>query len=147
MTDRFFDTSALVKRYAEEPGTETVDELIDDADATVFITSLSVIEMTSAFRRKYNRDDVTEETMLALLSTFFDEALSEFVVLPMDEALFDWSFELILDDDLRTLDSLQLAAALSLAADRTDLQFVCADETLVSVARSHELDAITPLAE
>lgn len=50
MTDRFFDTSALVKRYAEEPGTETVDELIDDADATVFITSLSVT--TAAIRRQ-----------------------------------------------------------------------------------------------
>ena len=35
MTGRFFDTVALVKRYAEEPGTDTVDELIDDADATV----------------------------------------------------------------------------------------------------------------
>ena len=26
MTDCFFDTSALVKRYAEEPGTETFDD-------------------------------------------------------------------------------------------------------------------------
>lgn len=123
MTDSFFDTSALVKRYATEPGTETVDDLIDADETTVFITSLSVVEMTSAFRRKYNRGDVAEETMIGLVSAFFDEALAEFVILPMDEALFNWSFDLILDDDLRTLDSLQLAAALALSADRSDFRW------------------------
>lgn len=76
--------------------------------------------MTSAFRRKHNRGDVTEGTMIDLVSAFFDEALDEFVILPMDEALFNWSFELILEDDLRTLDSLQLAAAISLYS----IQFV-----------------------
>lgn len=147
MTDCFFDTSALVKRYAEERGTETVDKLIDDSDTIVFITSLSVVEMTSAFRRKHNRGGVTEETMISLVSAFFDEALAEFVIVPMDEALFNWSFELILEDDLRTLDSLQLAAALSLSADRSELQFICADETLVSIARSRGLDATDPVAK
>lgn len=56
----FFDTSALVKRYAEEEGTTVVDELIEQRDETVVITSLAVVEMTSAFRRKYNRDEITE---------------------------------------------------------------------------------------
>ena len=50
----FFDTSALVKRYYEEPGTETVDTLIE-GDKTIVISSLSVVETVSAFRRKYNR--------------------------------------------------------------------------------------------
>ena len=50
----FFDTSALVKRYYEETGTDTVDELIED-NRTVVITSLTIIETVSAFRRKYNR--------------------------------------------------------------------------------------------
>jgi len=44
----FFDTSALVKRYYEEPGTQTVDELIEN-DRTVVISSLAVIETLSAF--------------------------------------------------------------------------------------------------
>lgn len=56
----FFDTSALVKRYAEEEGTETVDELIEQNDETIVITSLAVLEITSAFRRKYNRGKITE---------------------------------------------------------------------------------------
>ena len=39
MRTLFFDTSALAKRYAEEPGTETVDQLVDAADTTIVITS------------------------------------------------------------------------------------------------------------
>jgi hypothetical protein len=54
---------------------------------------------------------------------------------------------LILEDDLRTLDSLQLAAALSLSTDRSELRFVCVDETLVSVVRLHGLDATDPVAK
>lgn len=53
----FFDTSALVKRYYEESGTDAVDSIIDDGGAIV-ITSLSVIEAVSAFRRKQNTDDI-----------------------------------------------------------------------------------------
>lgn len=34
------------------------------------------------------------------MSALFDEALDEFAILPMDEALFTWSFELILEEDL-----------------------------------------------
>ena len=41
MNRLFFDTSALVKRYYEEPGTETVDTLIE-GESTVVISSLAV---------------------------------------------------------------------------------------------------------
>lgn len=145
MTERlFFDTSALVKRYAEEPGTDSVDALVEADDAAVFVTSITVVEMTSAFRRKNNRGECSTETMHELLSAFFTDALTEFVVLPMDEALFEWSIDLVFEDDLRTLDSLQLAAALALANDHDEVTFVCADARLVSVARSRGLDGLNP---
>ena len=111
----------------------------------MFVTSITVVEMTSAFRRKHNRGECSTETMHELLSAFFDDALTDFVVLPMDEALFGWSIDLVLDDDLRTLDSLQLAAALALANDGGEVTFVCADSQLVSVARSRGLDARNPV--
>jgi predicted nucleic acid-binding protein len=139
----FFDTSALVKRYYEEPGTERVDELIED-DRVVAITSLAVIETISAFRRKYNRDDISESALDTLLAAFFEEALSDFVILPMDESIQEFSFSLILEDDLRTLDSLQLSAALSMTAGDTDVAFVSADSELISVADRRGLDTINP---
>lgn len=139
----FFDTSALVKRYYQEPGTETVDSLVEN-DTTVAITTLGVIETISAFRRKYNREDIQEDDVNALLASFFREALDDFVVLPMEESTQQFSFDLVLEDDLRTLDSLQLSAALSLAAGDNDVVFVSADGDLVSTAEQRGLETINP---
>lgn len=52
MQNLFFDTSALVKRYYDEPGTETVDRLIEIEETKVVVTAITVIEVVSAFRRK-----------------------------------------------------------------------------------------------
>lgn len=146
MSLHFFDTSALVKRYFEEPGTETVDDLIE-SDAATVISSLSIIETVSAFRRKYNRGEITEEAMNSLLSEFFDEALDDFVIIPMEESLLQFSFNLIMEDDLRTLDSLQLAAALSLDTGEQAPVFICADSELTSTAHDKGLETINPQEE
>jgi len=41
MRNLFFDTSALVKRYYDERGTDTVDTLVDDLLAAFFEKALS----------------------------------------------------------------------------------------------------------
>ena len=140
----FFDTSALVKRYADETGTRTVDQLIETPENTVIITSLSVIEIASAFRRKSNRGDISDKRRDALLGSFFEEATERFTVIPVDEGIFETAFDLVLDDDLRTLDSLQLATAVSLPTPNPEITFVCADEALVNVAEQHGLSINNP---
>ncbi|WP_458210745.1 type II toxin-antitoxin system VapC family toxin [Haladaptatus sp. NG-SE-30] len=147
MPSYFFDTSALVKRYYDEQGTDVVDTIIEPAENNILITSLAVIETVSAFRRKQNRDSISREEVDSLLAAFFDEALADFQIVPLDEQLFDYAFELILEDDLRTLDSLQLSAARALATNVEDLTFVCADKKLVDVAQSKELPAINPTTD
>jgi len=143
MSILFFDTSALVKRYYEEPGTTHVDRLIEGED-TVAISSLSIIETVSAFRRKHNQEKITEAKMNQLLGKFFDEALTDFVMLPMDEALMQHSIDLVLENDLRTLDSLQLSTALSLP-EENDVVFISADKELVSTAEQRGITTINPL--
>ncbi|WP_152042731.1 type II toxin-antitoxin system VapC family toxin [Salinigranum salinum] len=144
MTTYFFDTSALVKRYHEEPGTKRVDEILDDEEHDVLISSLTVVESVSAFRRKYNRNEVSEPEMNQLISVFFREALADFVIVPMEESLLGFSFDLVLQNDLRTLDSLQLSAALSLSERIEQFGFVSADEELVEVAAQRGLETILP---
>ena len=144
MQNLFFDTSALVKRYYDEPGTEFVDSLVTDDDTKVVLTSIAVIETVSAFRRKYNRDGISDNLLDDLLASFFEKALSEFLILPTEESLLGNSFELVLEDDLRTLDSLQLSAALSVSENVEDFAFVGADKELVSVAESKGLETINP---
>lgn len=140
----FFDTSALVKRYADEQGTKSVDQLIETADCPIVISSLSVIEIASAFRRKYNRGEISEQKRDGLLASFFEEATERFTIVPIDESSFEDAFDLVLEDDLRTLDSAQLAAALELPPSNPEITFVCADEKLVAVASRHGLSTTNP---
>lgn len=141
----FFDTSALVKRYADEQGTQTVDRLIETPENTIVITSLSVIEIASAFRRKHNQGEISKQKRDGLLVSFFEEATERLTVIPVDESIFEKAFDLVLEDDLRTLDSLQLAAALTVPTPNSEITFVCADETLVAVAEQHGLSTNNPL--
>jgi predicted nucleic acid-binding protein len=139
----FFDTSALVKRYYKELGTEKVDELIEQNE-NIVITSLTIIETISAFRRKYNREEIDRDDVDGLLAAFFEEALNEFIIIPMEESIQQFSFDLILENDLRTLDSLQLSAALSLTMEDTTVSFVTADADLATVAQHKGLKTINP---
>lgn len=52
----FLDTSALVKRYIEEPGSDVVVELLAEADGLV-VSALCLPECVSAFRR-LDREDL-----------------------------------------------------------------------------------------
>ena len=144
MVRLFFDTSALVKRYYEEPGTETVDALIEGNEMVV-ISSLSVIEMASAFRRKYNRTTISETQVNRLLSAFFEESMARFVVVPLAESVLGGAFALVLEDDLRTLDSIQLATALALDSDDDPLRFVTADAELAAAAEANGLAVSNPV--
>lgn len=141
----FFDTSALVKRYAPEPGTETVDQLVESGDSHVVITSLAIVEATSAARRKFNQGTFSERDVDDLLATFYSEALSSFEIVPMDETAMALSFDLILEHDLRTLDSVQLSSALILAGSYGDLVFVGSDRELLDVADASGLTTLDPV--
>lgn len=141
----FFDTSALVKRYYEESGTETVDRIIESEENRVAISSLSVIETVSAFRRKMNTGELAREDVDVLLGSFFEEALDQFVLIPMEESILQFSFDLVLEDDLRTLDSLQLAAGLAVDAEVEKMVFVCADSDLVATAEDRGLETVNPV--
>lgn len=140
----FVDTSALVKRYSKEVGTAVVDELIEDTDEPILITSLTVIEMTSASRRKFNRGELTERQRDDLLIAFFEEATERYTLIPIEAPVFELAFDLVLEDDLRTLDALQLGAALDAAGIHPDLTFACSDRDLAAVADDRGLGIFIP---
>jgi predicted nucleic acid-binding protein len=82
--------------------------------------------------------------MNTLLAAFFEEALDEFHILPLEESFLEFSFDLVLDDNLRTLDSLQLSAAISLTETSEPIRFVCADERLLEIAEQYGLKTTNP---
>ena len=48
----FFDASALIKRYAEETGTDVVERAFDHPNTSRVITDIAIIEFHSAFARR-----------------------------------------------------------------------------------------------
>lgn len=138
----FFDTSALVKRYHSEGGTESIDKIFSEDDRAIVISNISITEMVSALNRKKEENIISKEDLDTALSKFFHDAIRDFVVLELDEDCIKGSITLVLKRNLRTLDSLQLAVALGLKELKP--VFVCADKKLISVAEKEGLKAVNP---
>lgn len=62
----------------------------------------------------------------------------------MDESAFQFSFSLVLEHNLRTLDSLQLSAALTVDTEDKPVTFVSADTELVATADANGLTTVNP---
>lgn len=64
--------------------------------------------------------------------------------MPIEDVPLEAALDLVLTDDLRTLDSIQLAAVLAVGEEYPDLQFVTADRELGDVANEAGLDTTIP---
>lgn len=145
MTFFFFDTSALVKRYHEEPGSDVVDDIFSDRNAFLLISELTIVEVASALSRKRNRGEITDEAMQHALAQFAQDSLEELVIFGFQSGFIQQARDLIVQhSDLRTLDSLQLTGVLHLRS--LDPTFVCADGRLAEVARTLGLTVLEPQA-
>lgn len=66
MTRYFFDTSALVKRYHPEPGTQRVLAIFSEPAATVRVSRLALVECVSAFCLKVRAGQLAYDRLPAV---------------------------------------------------------------------------------
>jgi hypothetical protein len=79
MADSFLDTSALVKYYHREEGTQEVTRIIEEPDSRHSISRLSLVETVSAFAVKFRTETSTsrglklfvDASTMILVSVFF----------------------------------------------------------------------------
>ena len=58
MADYFLDSSALVKRYVTEPGSDVVDGILEpDTQSTRYIAETAIVEVIAALHRRGRRTD------------------------------------------------------------------------------------------
>ncbi len=138
----FLDTSALVKRYHSEKGTDKIDKIFSEDDRAIVISSISITEMVSALNRKKEEKIILKEDLKITLSKFFHDAIKDFLIIELDGEHIKGSIMLVLKRNIRTLDALQLAVALGMK--ELKVTFVCADKKLVSVAEKEGLQTINP---
>ena len=145
----YLDTSALVKLYLSEPGSERMAELAsEDAGDSLAASAITQVEFHSAIDRRRRRrgGDASEEATARALETFNRRFRSAFFRYPVDDQTLDLACDLVHRHALRTYDAVQLAACLFILrlSARDDLTFVSADRRLLTAARSEGLAVLNP---
>lgn len=144
----FIDTSALVKRYAKEQGSEKVDGLFQKEN-DVWISQLSIVELISALHRKAREKELLPEDVSIARAAFFRDLRRKRIgVVAFDRRIFKDTLRIFLKDHLflhlRTLDAFQVSFADRLNRDRGLDMFVVSDrkfiETLLSIRNYPVLD-------
>jgi predicted nucleic acid-binding protein len=148
MASYFLDSSALVKYYHTEAGSAEVNWLIHELNARHYISRLITVEVASAFAVKTRTGELDERDFAPLLRRFLrDVAQRQFQALRMTNAHYEAAVEVIekhFQRRLRTLDALHLAVALDLRRRGILDHFICADESLCSIAREEGLSTLNP---
>jgi uncharacterized protein len=143
----YLETSALVKLYVYEPGTENLLALTASAAEHHFaILSLAQVEFRSAVRRQQRSSEIPGSVADELIETFRRHSEGRFIIQPFSDTLVDVASALIDAYPLRAYDAMQLAGYILLRSltGRADATFVCADQNLLSAAKSEGLSVLDP---
>ena len=142
----FFDTSALVKLFHEEKGSEVVARLVKPKDNEIWVSELATIEFLSAIFRRLRNKEISDEQLNGAIKGF-EEQIDFFNVEPLGQVILREAESLLKrygkKRGLRALDALQMAT-FSLISER-EWYFVASDEMLCEIAKDMGFQAINPL--
>jgi len=150
MSAYFCDSSALVKRYVTEPGTDWVTSTIDPKiDGLVFIARITLVEVASAIFRKERNGHISAEDTIASIIRLESDCDGEFFNVEITEHLIQKAVKLTKTYGLRGYDAVQLAAALQTQEMRKELSlsallFLSADNELNAAAVNEGLRVENP---
>jgi len=134
---RYFDASALVKRYVHDGESSTVTRwLRASSPATCRLTEL---EISSALARRLRDGDLSRKAHDAALATLRAD-LARMHVVELVPSVVASVHALVARHPLRAGDALHLAAALALRDGLGErLDFACYDRRLANAARAERL--------
>ncbi|HEY6904652.1 MAG TPA: type II toxin-antitoxin system VapC family toxin [Candidatus Acidoferrales bacterium] len=146
----YLETSALVKLYVREPGTDRMIHLASAATENRFaVLALSHIEFRSAIRRRERAGDIDPRVAGMILDQFQQHLEARFLRQVVNDAVLDGAAEMIDRYALRAFDAIQLAGCLALkaAVGTESPTFVCSDQRLLEAAQSELLPIFDPCSE
>ena len=142
----FFDSSALVKQYRDEPGSAWVQRVLSQFPLTV-IAEITIVEVTSALARRWRMGEITAEEYRFAKRVFLQDVRWHRVISARRSTIAR-AIDLINRHPLRAYDALQLATALEVAdivgAEGSTLTFVSADVRLCAAAAQEGLATVNP---
>ena len=142
----YLDTSALVKLYLNEPGSERMRKLASPDEGNRLATcSITQVEFHAAIWRRRRTGEFGGDTTERVIEQFNGRLMDDFLRRPVDDWTLNLASELTSRHPLRAYDAVQLAACLSLARIVPGPPtFVCADRRLLSAAEGEGLAVLDP---
>ena len=142
----FLETSALVKLYVREQGTDEMLQLARAKGNRFAFLALARIEIHSAVRRRERSGEIARRIANHLLELFRQHLPKRFAVQAITENVLDRSSDLIDKYALRAFDALQLAGFIAFckANPAEHAVFVCADRQLLDAAKQENLEFLNP---
>jgi predicted nucleic acid-binding protein len=138
---RFFDTSALAKRYLSEPGTPMVRATL--RVHTVVVARVTFAELAASVARAARMAAITEAQRDAILARVTLD-FSRLQVIELRASMLAGIPELVVRHPLRGYDAIQLATALHVHASGTSVEFWTTDEALRAAAIAEGLRVVVP---
>jgi len=136
----FLDTSAYLKEFTKEPGSDAISALFESCEngkVQLAISEWAINEGLAAIDRKHRRGEMTIEERNKIIPEVLRKTRSlalttNFILVPVESAAVSSSARLITERHLSADDSLQLFSALVAEAQ----SFVSADSRLNDAASS-----------
>lgn len=130
----YFDTSALVKLFSNEHGSEKVKELVNNPENEIWVLELALIELLSAVFRKYRNHEI-DEMKLSQIQKAIESQLELFNVVLLANDMVKETKTLIQQYGkaygLRTLDAMHIAGWMIIA--EPGWHFVSSDKNQLQV--------------
>jgi len=134
----FLDSSALVKRYAQETGSAWIEILTDpQAGHHFYLARITAVEVVAAVARRQRGGAFSAADAAAALADFADDLAHQYRQVDITSRLITQAIELAKTYALRGYDAMQLAAVLTVHVAR-EAQGL---SRLTLVSADHELNA------
>lgn len=133
---RYFDASALAKRYLDEAQSAAVLERLEQPAAT---SRLSAVEVASAIVRRSRENKFSADDRVRALRAL-ERDLDEMLIVELTPDVAHLAKSLLERHSLRSSDAIHLASCLTLSADlEADIPFVVFDTRLRAAAAAEDV--------
>ena len=137
----YVDTSAFLKRYAQEKNSDLVVVIFQIADLTTVTSSWAINETVAGLDKKVAKKQISREeanqAIQMILSKSSAISLDRCIPIMITHSLLSQSINLIIRHHISADDALHLASALMVGVDF----FIAGDKRLIQAARAEELES------
>lgn len=131
----FFDTSAFVKRYIAESGTDAVLEWCQRA-TEIGLSAIAVPELISAFCRLKRENKISSEQYQQLKILLFAD-IEDIAIGDLTPLVLSQTVKSLENNTLRAMDAIHIGSAIALECDT----FISADQRQLEAAQRVGLNA------